>query len=228
MRKVVDWALLETDYIHGYFVTNENGQRVHIYPTAEKLGAKYECSVSMIQNRCAQEKWLVRREQYKEKIKDLAVSRAEKDKTNSINLLMSESSKYDTQNLQKLDQVDKILNIYLHKYSSLLDPDTASFLEGEEDKQKIDLKEINMMMDILLKKHQLSRSIFGESTSVKPSEVRKDDIKKESIKFKNNKEKTNNLEKIVNIIKSNSDLKEKLKKEKQELESLITGTKSHE
>lgn len=92
MRKVLDWASIETDYIHGYFITNERGQRVHIYPTAEKLAQKNECSIHIIQNRCAQEKWAIRREQYKEKIKDLAVSRAERDKTNQVNLLMSESS----------------------------------------------------------------------------------------------------------------------------------------
>lgn len=228
MKKILDWASIEIDYIHGYINVDDRGKKRHIYPTADMLANKYNCSLHSIQQRMCQEKWTIRREQYREKLKDLKIEKANQEKAeHHVNILMSESSKYDTQNLQKLDQVDKILNIFLRKYNNFISQEIADFMEDELDieQPKIDLKEVNLMMDILLKRHQLSRAIFGEPSATRPSE--KKEVRENRTKViakKATTDKENNLEKIVDIIKTNQTLKQKLIQEKEQLEKAINET----
>lgn len=198
--KIIDWALMESDYIHGYYVTNNRGVQKHVYPTVEMLAKKYEANTSAINRRCSQDKWVVRREQYREKIREKTFDKCEQTK---IDVLLSESAKYDTQNLQKLDQVDKILNTYLAKYSKMS--------EMDEDTPPVDLRELETFMNILLKRHQLSRGIFGEATSAKPKESNKTNTIAKST------DKPQNLEVLVESMKKNESLKAKLLAEKNRL-----------
>jgi len=209
--KIVDWAMMESDYIHGYYVTNNRNVQKHVHPTAEMLAKKYNVALSAVNRRCSQDKWVIRREQYKEKLREKTFDKCEQQK---VDILLSESSKYDTQNLQKLDQVDKILNRFLGKYSQIEDYDDT------DAPTKIDLREVETFMNILLKRHQLSRAIFGEPSTTKPKDKAPATKPKTSVIPSKS---TQNLEVLVETINKNESLKDKLMKEKAKLLEMANG-----
>lgn len=155
----IDWLQMESEYIHGNHVTDtRNGLRTLVFPTHKELAEKYGCSLITIQEKSAREGWSKRQKFYKQKIKHKLTE-------DHVNLLFSESAKYDARNLATLDFINSLLQAYLQPYRDLLD---GKYVETEEGlPPKITLKDLNQAVDLLQKSHNLARNIFGEPINAK-------------------------------------------------------------
>ena len=155
----IDWLQMETEYIHGNYITDtRNGLRTLTFPTHKELAEKYGCSLITIQEKSARESWSKRQKFYRQKIKNKLTE-------DHVNLLFSESAKYDARNLATLDFINSMLQAYLQPYRDLLD---GKYVEDEAGlPPKINLKDLNLAVDLLQKSHNLARNIFGEPLNAK-------------------------------------------------------------
>jgi hypothetical protein len=155
----IDWFQMEAEYIQGNYITDtKTGYRQLVFPTHKQLAEKYGCSIITIREKSAREEWSKRQQFYKQKIKH-------KITEDKVNLLFSESAKYDARNLATLDFINQMLQAYLEPYRQML---AGKYVEDEGGlPPKINLKDLNLATDLLQKSHNLARNIFGEPLNAK-------------------------------------------------------------
>jgi predicted DNA-binding protein YlxM (UPF0122 family) len=142
----IDWVAIEKEYVQGSYTIAPDGKKEFTYPTLDELAEKYNCSRSRVGAKSSQEKWLNRRELYKEKLRLHVISQGE-----SINLC--DSTRYDTENLTRLENLGILIDDWIEE---------RLVADEEGNRRRVDAKELNLIMDALAKKHQLARNIFGE------------------------------------------------------------------
>lgn len=158
-RRRVDWDRVKADYVHGvaYF---ENGLRRMEYPTAESLGEKYDVSPSTVSGYIFRGKWVLEREQYKEKIKLMH------DREMSQYKLRA-SSLYDVQNITRVERFGRLIDANLAQYAEYFHDENIGMDTFDEQLAMQELpppsfKQLREGIDALDKLHNLTRKILGE------------------------------------------------------------------
>jgi hypothetical protein len=187
------------------------------FPSQADLAKKYEIDVRRLAEKCRTEKWVERRELYKQKIK----RRIGQEKVNS---LMSESARYDAKNLILLDKIYEQLDIWLDTEALLSDT------TGEEDITQASpfarshkIKDLEAAIGLISKGHTLVRNIMGEPINAEKivnellelQQLEQAENNKKAGK-KQGKQRINNLLKSV---ESRQSVLEDLMKKKRQIES---------
>ena len=205
-----DWLRLETEYVQGYFETQPNGIRIHRFPSYQELADKYEYHKSVIAKRASAENWLLQRDQYKEKVK----GKIERE-NNSIRF--RDSARYDVQNLRALEDVHKLVDKYFENYTDLLESEAGFVLNEEGEAPKINVKELQMIVDIIDKKHRIARNIFGEPIN---AEKLHEEAKNE-ITIKPKASDVRDMKKLAALINTRQEDREKQKAELHERQARL-------
>lgn len=191
-RRQIDWITIEAEYIHGSLkIDPESGLRTMHFPTNDELAGKYSVPIYSVRQRCTENKWVERRELYKQKIKR-AIGQER------VHSLMSESSRYDAKNLILLDRI-------YDQVERWLDAHEVEDYDDETGKPSINrnhMKDIDLAITILNKGHVLVRNIMGEPINAEKivnelMQLQNDEQKQIQKQGKNTKKKINNLLKQV-------------------------------
>lgn len=215
-RRQIDWLAIEAEYIHGNItVDTVTGTRSMYFPTQRELAEKYQIDQSRLAVRCREEKWVERRELYKQKIK----RRIGQERVNS---LMSESARYDAKNLIMLDKIYEQLEIWLDNESlaqQSIDPDIKVSSKAKSDY----IKNLEVAMNLLNKGHVLVRNIMGEPINAEKVVNELLELQKlEEAELNKTKSKKNNKKKINSLLKSvesRQEVLEQLMQKKRAIES---------
>lgn len=141
----LDWINLEREYVQGYWQKLSDGTKKLVYPTIEELAQKYNCHPQSIYAKSSQDKWLNKRELFWRKLKNQIIE--------NDNAGISDSVKYDVQNLLRIEKIGELIDRWLKERLS----------EDEEgNRPVVEPKELSCLLDALTKSHQLARNIFGE------------------------------------------------------------------
>lgn len=204
---ITNWESIRVDYIYG--ILGETSNQTVIYPTAKDLASKYDVALSSIQRKCWEEKWKIQREKIKDQITNQEGERR-------ISERYTLSARYDAEDIATLEKINKIIKLYLAQYDICLenmeDVDRVinQLEEGDESNlPKIEMKDLNYLIDILQKKHKLIRDKFGEPDKTQASQNNTKEIHESLVK--QNDESLNYLDDIVNRKNRKKQLQEKLK-----------------
>lgn len=138
----VDWERIRADYVHGWYEYNEDGTRKYIYPTLRKLMEKYDVSNTAICSRSRREKWVLQRDQFRQKIT--------KRRHAELGVMkFRESSRYDADNIVRLERFGKLIDRFIEEKENDVEND-------------LNIKDIKTGVEVLEKIHSLTRNIFGE------------------------------------------------------------------
>lgn len=148
-----DWDTIAAEYIQGYFVTDpETGVRKHLYPDFEYLHKKYGPSLDRLYRKSSEDKWSLKRQVFKSKIKEHLTDR-------QISTFLSESAQHDALTLDKVRKLHRLLDYSLRKYSDILD---AEYNMEYDPDLEVSLKDLETLTKILTSAHNLVRSVVGE------------------------------------------------------------------
>jgi hypothetical protein len=206
-RHRIDWEAVGDLYVYGEW---DEKTRRHVYLTHDEVAIRFNIYPATVKRKSSELKWGIEREQYQERLKLQKINAKHTQKLIS-------SSKYDVENIKTLERLQKLLDQYLDSLEWKLErPPTEE--EGQET--KVDLKELNILMDILSKKHKLTRDIFGEPINM---EKLLDQVKDEVTQRKLNELTIDELkEKTEEIEERESRLKE-LELKRSELKRLMNS-----
>lgn len=155
MANKFNWDEIEAEYTRGYLeIDYDTGIRRHKFPTLRELSSKFNCSIDSINKISSREKWVVKRELYRTKIKA-------KIQKNQPSELFIYSIKLDAKNLNKIEQIHKLVDLYLSKHSMIVDPEDDTLLM-DEDSPTVNVRELEAVLRILRESHTLTRSILSE------------------------------------------------------------------
>lgn len=149
-----DWDSISIDYIQGLLIEQEDKSFRHVFPSYRDLAEKYGANDQVIGKRAREENWITQRDLYRSKTKS-------KLEGQRFSQLISESTQFDARSLAQIKQVEKLVELWLSQYSGVLDPDTDELYFAEEIPRP-SMKDLDTLMGLLTKKHNLTRSILGE------------------------------------------------------------------
>jgi hypothetical protein len=216
-RRQIDWITIEAEYVHGCLTVDPTtGTRVMHFPSQAELGEKYKVDPRRIAERSRTEKWVPRRELYKQKIK----RRIGQERVNS---LMSESARYDAKNLILLDKIYEQLEIWLdneHLQSQTESSDTP--VSPFERTHKI--KNLEVAINLLNKGHTLVRNIMGEPVNAEKivnelMELQQLEEAELAKKHKPGQKSGSRINNLLKSVESRQEVLETLMRKKREIES---------
>jgi hypothetical protein len=137
IKKFIDWERVRSDYVYGWY-DSEEGYR---FPVLREVCERYGVDFGTASNRSRKEKWGLHREQFREKI----VNKRRRELTQ---MKLRESSRYDTENIIRMEQLGMFLDKYMDYHSASDEPP--------------DMRDIERATKILDQLHKIGRNIFGE------------------------------------------------------------------
>lgn len=208
-----NWDEIEAEYTRGYLeIDYETGIRKHKFPTLKELSSKFNCSIDSINKISSREEWVVKRDIYRAKIKA-------KIQDTQPSKLFVYSNKLDAKNLNKIEQIHKLVDLYLSKHSMIIDPEDDTLLM-DEDSPTINVRELEAVLRILKESHNLSRSILGER-------INNESMVQEAEQFNNvenkgdSKTRQDRIKKLTSKLSTKEQAAQALLNRKKELEKLI-------
>jgi hypothetical protein len=161
MAKTFDWNLIRLEYVGGSQITDPiTGAKRHVYPTFADLAEKHGCAITTLQRKSMTEKWGDAKKFFSAKIR-------EKLTQDQFKNIISDSSYFDALTVAKLKSLYRLVDLYLSKYSAVLDdeeqgaPDMADLPEGTT----LDVKDLVALTTVLEKCSALMRRTVGEPVS---------------------------------------------------------------
>jgi hypothetical protein len=133
----MDWERIRSDYVYGW----HDSERGFEFPSKNQLAEKYGIDVHSILNRSFKEKWGLHREQFREKI-------VNKRRLELGQMKWRESSRYDTENIMRMEQLGMFLDKYMDYHANSEEPP--------------DMRDIERATKVLDQLHKIGRNIFGE------------------------------------------------------------------
>lgn len=213
-RRQIDWLTIEAEYIHGCITVDPNsGTRSMYFPSQRELAEKYKVGELAIARRSKEEKWVERRELYKQKIK----RRIGQERVNS---LMSESARYDAKNLILLDKIYEQVELWL---------DEQNINESTSNRENSDkIKNLDTAISLLSKGHVLVRNIMGEpinaekviSELLELQKLEEAELNKKQLSGGKNSHKKR-INRLLKNVESRQEVLDKLMLQKRQLESQI-------
>lgn len=137
IRKFVDWEKLRSDYVYGWYDSN----RGYEFPVLQQIADRYGVEVRNVRERSFKEKWGLHRAQFREKI-------VNKRRHELGQMKWRESSRYDIENIVRMEQLGMFLDKYIDYYAN-----------GDEPPDMRDIERATKVLDQL---HKIGRNIFGE------------------------------------------------------------------
>ena len=209
----IEWEAMKRDYIYGYTERDvETGIMRTRYPTFPELAEKYNCALATINEKSYSDPiapWGKQRAKIKEKLR-------EKLSNEEVNLVLSDSAKYDLMNLRLVENTFMLLKEFFRPYLDYFENQDA--YTEDDSPPRVSVKEMESLSRTLLNLHTLVRNIEGEP--INNAEIMKELIKQDIVE-NNLKAKDVRKKKIAEFIKKQDD-KEKRKaellKQKAELE----------
>lgn len=216
-EKRIDWEPLKREFIYGHTERDiETGLVKTTYPTFQELATKYGCAVETINHKSQNDAiapWSKQRAKIKEKLR-------QKLNNEEINLVLSDSAKYDLTNLQLVENTFKLLQEFFHPYMEYFN-ERDSFTEAPP---RVSVKEIESISRILLNLHTLVRNIEGEP--INNAEIMKELIKQD-IQESDRQNKELRKKKMADFFRKQQEKekrKEKLLVQKEEIELKLLET----
>lgn len=217
----IDWTQVELEYCQGYMLYDTDlGIKRHYFPTHAELSSKYSCGLDAVKQRSFHGKWTVKRDLFRAKIK---VKLEEKQ----LSSLFSESASYDLKNLHKINQVHSILDIYLQQYKSLTDPQSGDILIDEET-PSINIKEIQMVVNLLKEAHHLTRSILGDPINSNELTEELNNYNSSNNNTSDSKSRKAKIKKLSSKLTAKEKTEQELLEKKKELESRLAQVKTEQ
>ncbi len=200
----IDWESMKRDFIYGYREKDlETGIIKTRYPTFVELAEKYSCALTTINEKSYNDpiaSWTKQRAKIKEKLR-------EKLSNEEVNLVLSDSAKYDLMNLKLAENTFLLLREFFKPYLAYFENPDA--YEEEESPPRVSVKELEALSRTLLNLHTLTRNIEGEP--INNAEIMKELIKQDIVET-NLKGRELRKKKIAEFMKKQTD-KEKRKAE---------------
>jgi hypothetical protein len=137
IRKFVDWEKIRSDYVYGWY----DSERGYEFPIFKQLCERYGVDIGAITNRSYREKWGLHRAQFREKI-------VNKRRHELGQMKWRESSRYDTENIVRMEQLGMFLDKYMEHHANSDEPP--------------DMRDIERATKVLDQLHKIGRNIFGE------------------------------------------------------------------
>lgn len=217
-EKRIDWESLKREFIYGCTQKDiKTGISKIFYPTFQELAEKYNCAVETINHKSQNDpiaSWSKQRAKIKEKL-------CQKLNNEEINLVLSDSAKYDLTNLQLVNNTFKLLQEFFHPYTEYFN-DRDSFAEAPP---RVSVKELESISRMLLNLHTLVRNI--ESEPINNAEIMKELIKQD-IQESDRQNKELRKKKMTAFLKKQQEKekrKEKLIAQQEEIELKLLEAK---
>lgn len=148
-RNRVDWDLIETDYVQGYY---EKDNKVIVYPTHQNLADKFGVKLQLIRQRSSKHNWTMKRETYRDYMRDQRLAEFSHER-----VLRMSISQGDT--IRRLERLDEIVEEYLEKHGSTVEKIVGDDVVDEDF--VIEPKDLVNLQKVLAENNKLRKEIFG-------------------------------------------------------------------
>ena len=152
-KRRIEWDDVKHDYVMG-IRKHKGGIGYIYYPTLNDLAEKYDISMSAVAVKSRNEKWVLQREMFKEKVANYREQSLSEYKIRS-------STQFDSENVLMLEKISMILKARLAMYNELYN-DNLEEVMASGDYNIPGIKEVNETLDAIGKLHITMRNVIGE------------------------------------------------------------------